>query len=172
MSEILKQILNWISLFLGSALGGAVFGGIISGFFKGKTEKLISSINVKKIAEDTTSECVEKIKKVSFKQSIQPIVESGLEKVNEKADERLQKTIKELQNKNDKIIAILEKFIAYFDYSIGIPDKVKEEAHIAVREAKEKEPEIEQEIKIEEVQDTKKKEEENIEDQSKINPVR
>lgn len=173
MSEVLKQILNWISLFLGSALGGAIIGGIISGFFKGKTEKLISNINVKKIAEDTVSEGVEKIKNVSFKQSIQPIVESELEKVNEKADKRLQKTIEELQIKNDKIIAILEKFIAYFDYSIGIPDKVKEDAHKAVLDAKEPKIENEQEIVVlKEVEEIIKKTDETKDSTAKTNPVR
>lgn len=175
MSEVLKQILNWVSLFLGSALGGAIIGGIISGFFKGKTEKLVNSINVKQIAEDTTNACVEQVKKVSFNQSIQPIVESELEKVNEKADERLQKTVKELKESNAKIINILEKFIAYFDYSIGIPDKIKEEAHIAINSAKEVEIQNYQEIKIED-EEVEKNERKNTskstEEQSKINPVR
>lgn len=136
MSELLRQILSWASLFLGSAMGGALVGGLISGIAKGKMEKIINKNNIKEISKETVDATVGQIKKISFNQSIQPVVESELEKINEKVDVKLRKQIYKLESQNEKIINILEKFIAYFDYSIGIPEKVKEEAKTAIQTAK------------------------------------
>ena len=81
--EILSQIWVWI----GTAIGGVSLAGIISaiiyGSLKGAFNRTISKINVQKIAEQATEKGVDKVKKISFTHSIQPIVESELKKVNE-----------------------------------------------------------------------------------------
>ena len=175
MSEVVRQIISWASAFLGSALGGAIIGGLIGGIIKGKVEKMVSKNNIEKIAKDTVESTIGQVKAVSFKQSIQPVVESELEKVNEKADIRLRKQVRKLENQNEKIINILEKFIAYFDYSIGVPEKVKEDAKVAIKEAKEEEKVVveEQNFDIEvKVEKEEPKIEDKVENKAKNNLVR
>ena len=81
MGEIFTQAVIWI----GTALGGISLAGIMTailyGCIKGAFNKTISKINVQKIADEATEKGVEKVRKVSFTHSIQPLVESELKKI-------------------------------------------------------------------------------------------
>lgn len=128
----------WITILpaIMSFLGGTIGGAIISGFVKGGVSKLVGSINVQKIADNATNKGLDKIKKVSFEHSIQPIVESELKKVNEASTELIKQELIEVKEGYANVIAILEKFAAYFDGSIAVTDEKKAQLHKAIEEAK------------------------------------
>lgn len=147
--EILNQIWVWI----GTAVGGISLAGIISaiiyGSLKGAFNRTISKINVQKIAEQATEKGVDKVKKISFTHSIQPIVESELKKVNEYYVEVLKIYMEETAKRYDNVIKVLEKLSAYFDNSIGVNETAKQELKQVIAEAK-NEPILAESVVIEE----------------------
>ena len=161
--EILSEIWIWI----GSAFGGvsiaAIVSAVIYGCLKGAFNRTISKLNVKKIADEATKQGVEKVKKISFTQSIQPLVESELKKITEEANHYIDKGLAETQAKYDKLIAVIEKLAAYFDNSIGVSDTAKEELKQAIADAKEEPIEKEQEIILESEPVIEKEPEQSIE---------
>lgn len=82
-------------------------------------------------------------------------MESGLEKINEKADERVLKYVSKLERKLDLLHEENKALARYFDNSIGVSDEAKDNLKKAVENYdKQKsviEPEIEEEVKIEEI---------------------
>lgn len=173
MSATVEKILQFGMLFLGSAVGSAIINGILSGFIKGKIESKIGNKAIKDAAREIMQEMIAEIKTQTFTHSIQPIVNSELEKVNEKADIRLRKTIDGLKGQNNKIINILEKFIAYFDYSIGVPEKVKEEAKQALVDAQIEDVPVENEtFEVQVIDEPKEEPVKVVENKSKNNPMR
>lgn len=134
---ILNQLWVWIL----SALGGLTLTGIITaiiyGSLKGAFNKTISKINVQKIADTATEKGIEKVRKVSFTHSIQPLVESELKKINEHSVEVMKTSLKETSEKYDKLIDVMEKLSAYFDNSIGVSETAKAELKNAIKNAKE-----------------------------------
>ena len=144
---------NEIWVWIVSALGGislsAIISAIIYGCLKGAFNKAIAKINVQKIADQATEKGVERVKKVAFTHSIQPLVESELKKVNEHSVEVLNAKLEDVENKYNNIINILEKQAAYFDNSIGVPEEKKEELKQAIAEAK-NEPKTAESVVVEE----------------------
>lgn len=139
--EILKKIIETIAPYFAGITIGGLFTAIIYGVLKGAFAKTINKINVDKIASDATEKGLKKIKAVTMKHNIQPILESGLEKVNEKSNEYIDNALSKIYTKLDKIIAIQEKQAEYFDASIGVTDEKKEELHKAIADAKEEQQE-------------------------------
>jgi hypothetical protein len=155
MGEIFSQVVVWI----GTALGGISLAGIITailyGCLKGAFNKTISKINVQKIADEATEKGIEKVKKVSFTHSIQPLVESKLEQINEKATEVVEKHTKLLDAKFDNVILILERLSAYFDNSIGVSEQAKAELKRAIAVAKNDKVETAECVVVDEVKSAK-----------------
>lgn len=151
MGEIFTQAVIWI----GTALGGISLAGIITailyGCIKGAFNKTISKINVQKIADEATEKGIEKVRRVSFTHSIQPLVESELKKINEKATEVLDKSVQALNAKFDNVILILERLSAYFDNSIGVSEQAKAELKKAIADAKNEVKTAESVVEVEEV---------------------
>lgn len=148
--EFLNEILVWIASAIGGLSLSAIVSAVIYGCLKGAFNKTISKINVESIADKATEKGIERVKKVSFTHNIQPLVESGLEKVNEKAVETLKEELVKLDNKYDNIINILEKQAAYFDNSIGVPEEKKAELKQAIVEAQNK-PVVAESVVIDEI---------------------
>lgn len=148
--EFLNEILVWIASTIGGLSLSAIVSAVIYGCLKGAFNKTISKINVESIADKATEKGIERVKKVSFTHNIQPLVESGLEKVNEKAVETLKEELVKLDNKYDNIINILEKQAAYFDNSIGVPEEKKAELKQAIVEAQNK-PVVAESVVIDEI---------------------
>lgn len=136
--EFLSEIWVWIMSALGGVSLSAIITAIIYGCLKGAFNKTIAKINVQQIADLATEKGVERVKKVSFTHSIQPLVESELEKINEKATAVLKKELKDVKERYDKVINILDKLASYFDNSIGVPEEKKEELKQALAEALDK----------------------------------
>lgn len=148
--EFLNEIWIWIMSAIGGLSLSAIISSIIYGCLKGAFNKTISKINVESIADKATEKGIERVKKVSFTHNIQPLVESGLEKVNEKAVETLREELVKLDNKYNNIINILEKQAAYFDNSIGVPEEKKAELKQAIVEAQNK-PVVAESVVIDEI---------------------
>lgn len=134
------EILNQVWVWLVSAIGGISVAGIITaiiyGSLKGAFNKAISKINVEKISEQATEKGIEKVKKITFTHSIQPIVESELKKVNEYSVEILKVYMEETAKKYENVLNVLDKLSAYFDNSIGVSENAKNELKKAIAEAK------------------------------------
>ena len=134
------EILNQVWVWLVSAIGGISVAGIITaiiyGSLKGAFNKAISKINVEKISEQATEKGIEKVKKITFTHSIQPIVESELKKVNEYSVEILKTYMEETAKKYENVLNVLDKLSAYFDNSIGVSENAKNELKQAIAEAK------------------------------------
>ena len=134
------EILNQVWVWLVSAIGGISVAGIITsiiyGSLKGAFNKAISKINVEKISEQATEKGIERVKKITFTHSIQPIVESELKKVNEYSVEILKTYMEETAKKYENVLNVLDKLSAYFDNSIGVSENAKNELKKAIAEAK------------------------------------
>ena len=100
--EILNQVWVWLVSSIGGISVAGIITAIIYGSLKGAFNKAISKINVEKISEQATEKGIERVKKITFTHSIQPIVESELKKVNEYSVEIL-KTYMEETAKNTKM---------------------------------------------------------------------
>ena len=98
--------------------------------------------------EKAVNDAVGRIKNVSFRQSIQPIVESELERINEKSNKYLEIEMASMQKSNENVIAALAALGAFFDDSI-IPESKKEAFRAAIQAATS--APTEQEVVVEEL---------------------
>jgi len=120
-------------------IGGGITIGAIVVFIgtiaiKVVVSKLLGKINFDKIADKATEKGVEQIKKISFTQTIQEPLESGLKKVNEMANEKIEKELGDIQAKYDKLLNVITKLAHYFDNSI-VPQETKNELYQALGES-------------------------------------
>ena len=134
--EILSSVGLWIAGIVAGVSIPTIIGTVFYLVAKGSVTRLISKVNVQKIADQATEKGIERVKKVSFTHNIQPLVESELEKINEKSNEHIEKTIVGMEKKLDAIIEIQEKQARYFDNSIGVTDEAKKELKEAIEKAK------------------------------------
>lgn len=133
--EVLDIIWQYIAPIFGGLSIAGIVSAIIYGCLKGAFNRTISKINTEKIAKDAVDKGVEKVKEVSFKHNIQPIVESELKKVTEEANKYLEQELASVKEQYTKLLNVLGKFAAYFDNSIGVPDEAKEELKQALKDA-------------------------------------
>lgn len=154
---IFNTVWGWIIASVGGvSLAGiltAIIVGCVRGGFARTIEKAGLEKTQEKAAELAAEKAVEKVKKVSFKQSLQPVIESQLKKVTEEAQELVKKELKETQDKYEKLLLVLEALSKYFDNSIGVSDDAKEELKKAIALAKEEpiDESIEEKVEIEEI---------------------
>lgn len=81
---------------------------------------------------------IARVKACSFTTSIQPLVESELLKINERANAYVKGSIQEAQSNYIKLLAVIKALAAYFDNSIGVSDAAKEELRRAISDAETK----------------------------------
>lgn len=138
--DILNQIWQAVAPYLAGISVSGIISAVIYGCLKGAFNKTISKLNVEKIVNDATEKSVEKgidkVKKISYEQSIQPLVESELKKIDEYAAKEFKKELEEVKDSYEKLLNVLEKLSAYFDNSIGVSEESKAELHKAIDEAK------------------------------------
>lgn len=133
--EILNTIWQYVLPIGGGVTLGALIIGILVPVVKGTVSKLIDRINVEKIEEKAVNAGVEKIKTMSFKQSIAPLVKSELVKVVEVVDDKLNEKLDEVDKRYAQIVNILAKLSAYFDNSIAVSEDAKQELKDALDDA-------------------------------------
>ena len=134
--EFLNNIWHVIAPYLAGISIGGIFTAVVYGCLKGAFAKTVNKINIDKIVENATNKAVEKVKDVSFKHSIQPLVNSELEKISEKANSYISFEISKVESRYINIVEILTKLAAYFDNSAFISDDTKKELKNALDHAK------------------------------------
>lgn len=133
--EILNSIWQYVLPIGGGITFGAFCLAVILPFVKGTLAKVVSKIDVEKIESKAVDAGIDRLKDLSFKQNIQPLVKSELQKVVEVVDDKLSEKLGKVDEGYAKIVNILAKLGAYFDNSIAITDTAKEELKQAVLEA-------------------------------------
>ncbi len=122
-------ILDKIGLLAGITIGGvsllAIIGAVIWFTLKAAFNRTIRKINIDKIVEVAIEKAVDRIKNVSFKHNIQPIVMSEIKKLGEEIRAEVEKQYEEIKSDNQKLVNIAEKQASYFDDSIVSDDKKK-----------------------------------------------
>lgn len=169
--EALNGIWDKIAPIVAFLLSSGVLTAIMCGIIKGSISKKINEVNIGKIEEKAVNSGVDKIKEISFKQSIQPLVNSELEKFYEEAIKYTKDSIGETNNNLLLIVNMFEALASYFDNSIGVSDGAKENLKNAIAIAKssiikqeiEKTEEIVEPIIKEEIKEVVKTKENNIE---------
>lgn len=150
MSETINQIIVWVGTALGGVSVASIITAIIVGCVKGGFNKAISKINVEEISERATNKVIEKVKEVSFKQSIEPIAKAELTKITEQANVFIEKAFEKTQEQYNKLLKVVESFAKYFENSVYITEEAKENLRKALKEA-EIEPIIDHTIEIEQI---------------------
>lgn len=133
--EILDIIWQYIAPIFGGLSIAGIVSAIIYGCLKGAFNRTISKINTEKIAKETSDKAVNRVKEISFKHNIQPIVESELKKISEENAKTIEKELKDVKEQYNKLLNVLGKFANYFDNSIGVPDEAKKELKQALKDA-------------------------------------
>ena len=140
----MQEILSNTWAILGISVGGVSLLTIICTILwfclKSAFNKTIREMNIKKIYEEANEKGfnagIERVKEITFKHSIEPLVISNLEKANEYSVAVLKEELGKTQAKYDKLVAIMEKLSNYFDNSIGVPEEKKAELKEAIANAK------------------------------------
>lgn len=140
----MQEILSNTWAILGISVGGVSLLTIICTILwfclKSAFNKTIREMNIKKIYEEANEKGfnagIERVKEITFKHSIEPLVISNLEKTNEYSVAVLKEELGKTQAKYDKLVAIMEKLSNYFDNSIGVPEEKKAELKEAIANAK------------------------------------
>lgn len=134
-----EQVLNWVLPFLTGGVGMAIITGVISAISKNGVSKLMKkveqNINEERIASKTAEKVISHIQSTTIKHSIQPAVESELERVNEKSAERFEKIERKIDAKFNQVIAIQEKQADYFADSL-VSDRKKQALAEEINKAK------------------------------------
>ena len=155
---IFNTALGWALTTLGGVSLAGIISVIIYGCLKGAFNRAIAKINAEKIAEEvavkTMDKTVGKVKEISFKQSLQPVIESQLKSITKESHELVQAELEEVKAKYDKLLAVLEALAKYFDNSIGVSDEAKAALKVAIEDAKAEEPEahVEETIVVKEIE--------------------
>lgn len=140
--EWLNNLWNTIAPYVSGISIAGILSAVIYGVLRGAFNKTISKINVKDISEKATEKGIEKIKEVSFKQSIQPLVESELKKITEQANAYIKDELNEVNENYKNLIACIEALAKYFDNSIGVPQSAKDELKEKIAIAKDQEKDV------------------------------
>lgn len=134
-----EQVLNWVLPFLTGGVGMAIITGVVGAISKNGVSKLMrkveQNINEERIASKTADKVIAHIQSTTIKHSIQPAVESELERVNEKSAERFEKIEKKIDAKFNQVIAIQEKQADYFADSL-VSDTKKQALAEEIEKAK------------------------------------
>ncbi len=126
ITEFLKSIWLWI---IGGFSGVSIIGIAILIFraaISNVINKLIGKLAFKQFYDEVKQKSIDDLKQISFSQSLEPIAKSELEKINEKADERLNKEFQKLYKQNENILNVIKLFASYFDDSFMISNDKKE----------------------------------------------
>lgn len=159
---IFQTVEGWIIASVGGVSFAGILAAVIYGCLKGAFSKTIAKAGLEKTQEEAAEKAAEKavgkVKKLSFEQSLQPIVETQLKKITLEAQDLVKKELEEVKDKYTKLLAVLEALSKYFDNSIGVSDTAKAELKDAIEEAKTETPEniVVEEIKVEEVVEEEK----------------
>lgn len=134
--EILNKIWEAVAPYLAGISVSGILSAVIYGCLRGAFNKALAKLDTQKIADEATDKGVERVKEVTFKHNIQPIVESELEKIDKNAAKEFKQELEEVKESYEKLRACIEKLANYFNNSIGVSEEAKAELHKALDDAK------------------------------------
>lgn len=133
--EYLNTIWNYVLPVGAGVTVGAIIVYLVAFIVKRIVNKAVNRIDEKRIAKDAADAAIDHVKTISFEQSIQPVCESELIKINEAANKYVDDTVKELKEQNTTLINLISILASYFDNAIGIPEEKKEAMRNALKKA-------------------------------------
>ena len=141
--EVFREIWTIIGPHVIAFLTNGTFFGIVFALLRAKFNKAINNVDREKIVEAVAEIVVkedkkyidEKLKTITYKQSIEPLCKSEFIKLQEINDEKLKELNSEVLNKFDKILTVNEKLALYFDDSL-VSNEKKQALHEAIKNAK------------------------------------
>lgn len=132
--ETLSTIWGYVLPIGGGITLGAIVIAIATILVKGILEKVVARIDIDKTEEKAVAAGIEKLKTVSFKQSIEPIVKSRLEGVCETVLDNVDEKLDIVDDRYAKLVNVLTKLAAYFDNSL-VPEETKADLRAAIADA-------------------------------------
>lgn len=174
--ELLRNFWIWII----GGFGGISIIGIAILIFRTAISniinKVIGKLAFKQFYDEVKQKSIDDLKEITFSQSLEPIAKSELEKINEKADERLNKEVQKLQKQYENILNVIKIFASYFDDSFMISNEKKEELKVLIENSKKQKQERIQEIKLEtkevKINNQEKSHQEEVKEEIKNNIIR
>ena len=161
-TEIFNTVWGWVIATVGGVSVASIISGILWVTLKASFNKTIQKANLEKTqaeaAEMAAAKAIEKIKALSFKQSLQPVVESQLKKITEETQVLVREELEEVKDRYNKLLLVLEALSKYFDNSIGVSDDAKQALKDAIEDAKNESIEeyVEEEVVVEEAKEEPK----------------
>lgn len=148
------MVADWFNTVWGwvvSIVGGLSFAGIVTaiiyGCLKGGFAKAIQKINIEEIVKETSeksvAEGVKRVKSITHKHDIQPLVEEKLKEIAKYTSEEQTKELKKLHEDHQKLVKILEGIASLYDDSFYVSDEVKANLKKSIAEAKNDEINVE-----------------------------
>ena len=137
-TEIFSNVWTWIVGVIGM-IGVPTITGIIAAFSAmARQHKITQNYydSVENLVGNATQAGINQIKNITFKNDIQPLVESELKKVYEYSIAVLETSLKAVQGQYGHVVDVLEALAKYFDNSIGVSEDAKAELKEAIEEAK------------------------------------
>lgn len=147
--NVWQSVWAWVVGIIGGIGFGTIMTILLKSVLTGIAKKSAEKIALKDLYDKTLEESKKGLKQITFKQSIEPLVISEIEKVNEKVDARLTNELADLKRKNDLMLKALQKFASFFDDSYMVNAEKKEELKQVFEEYNKLEIPQEQEIIIE-----------------------
>lgn len=125
MEELSQIWSQWIlPVFSGISIAG-ILSAVIYACLRVGFSKAIGKIDVDRAEKKAVESGIEKIKAVTFTHDIQPIVESKMQTVEEKALAGIKSQLKTHQEQYAQLINVMASLAAYFDNSVGVSAECK-----------------------------------------------
>lgn len=132
-TEIWDKIWLTVVSLAGSGALSAIIASIFAFINNARIQKMITT--AQKLSETEANKGIDKIKTITYKHDIQPIVESELKKINEYSVEVLKKELLVVKLQYDQLIHIVKALSHYFDNAYGINEDAREELNQYLDEA-------------------------------------
>lgn len=118
-------------------------GTIIGVITKHNLVKKLEEIDFKKTEEEVVASGIKKVKEITYKCDITPIVESKLADIQQKALLAVREQVAVMQAQYANMLAVLKGIASYFDDSIAISEERKEELREVIANAESELPQVE-----------------------------
>ena len=135
--ETLNMIWNYVLPVGGGVAVSAILTFLVTTVVKAAANKVFGKINVEEIEKKAVEKGVEKVKTVSFKQSLEPIAKSELRKIAETVLDVVDDKIESMSEQYYSMLNVLSILASYFDTSVAVPDEKKQALREAIKNAEE-----------------------------------
>lgn len=135
--ETLNMIWNYVLPVGGGVAVSAILTFLVTTVVKAAANKVFGKIDVEEIEKKAVEKGVEKVKTISFKQSLEPLAKSELRKIAETVLDVVDDKIESMSEQYYSMLNVLSVLASYFDTSVAVPDEKKQALHEAIKNAAE-----------------------------------